>query len=176
MFFDMSCDIFSSQNCKWGGALAPTIDAPPLPVSFRIDFKILTPSRSLRSSGTELLTVPKVRIKRHGEAAFSFYAPSLWNTLPEYLRMAVTVETFNDICNNLILLITHCKIYSFDIYLFTYLCLFSSVCTPPQQLSLSLTITVLSSPLRCQCGQYLISSFFISRQLCVSFSYICTLS
>src|SRR4029434_10976933 len=94
MFFDMSCDIFSSQNCKWGGALAPTIDAPPLPVSFRIDFKILTPSRSLRSSGTELLTVPKVRIKRHGEAAFSFYAPSLWNTLPEYLRMAVTVETF----------------------------------------------------------------------------------
>src|SRR4029434_10143300 len=103
MFFDMSCDIFSSQNCKWGGALAPTIDAPPLPVSFMIDFKILTPSRSLRSSGTELLTVPKVRIKRHGEAAFSFYAPSLWNTLPEYLRMAVTVETFNDICNNLTL-------------------------------------------------------------------------
>src|SRR4029434_7724654 len=59
-----------------------------LPVSFRIDFKVLllvykslhshapeyitdmlsryTPSRSLRSSGTELLTVPKARTKRHG--------------------------------------------------------------------------------------------------------------
>ena len=87
-----------------------------LPVSFRIDFKVLllvykslhshapeyitdmlsryTPSRSLRSSSTELLTVPKARTKRHGEAAFSFYAPNLWNTLPEYLRMAETVETF----------------------------------------------------------------------------------
>src|SRR4029434_10014908 len=52
------------------------------------------PSRSMRSSGTELLTVPKARTKRHGEAAFSFYAPSLWSTLPEDLRMAETVETF----------------------------------------------------------------------------------
>ena len=73
-----------------------------LPFSFRIHFKIIllvykslhshapeymsdmpsryTPSRSLRSSGTELLTVPKARAKRHGEAAFSFYAPSLWKT------------------------------------------------------------------------------------------------
>src|SRR4029434_7435791 len=75
-----------------------------LPVSFRIDFKIIllvyksllshavenitdmfsryTPSRSLRSFGTELLTVPKARTKRHGEAAFSFLCPqpfSLWN-------------------------------------------------------------------------------------------------
>ena len=57
----MSCDIFSSQNCKWGGALAPTIDTPPLPVSFRIDFKILTPSRSLRSSGTEQFQKPGPR-------------------------------------------------------------------------------------------------------------------
>ena len=38
---------------------------------------VSTPSRSLRSSGTELLTVPKARTKRHGEAAFSFYALSL---------------------------------------------------------------------------------------------------
>src|SRR4029434_4861735 len=87
-----------------------------LPVSFRIDFKVLllvykslhshapeymsdilsryTPSRSLRSSGTELLTVPKARTKRYAEAAFSFYAPNLWNTLPEDLGMAETVETF----------------------------------------------------------------------------------
>src|SRR4029434_7281077 len=87
-----------------------------LPVSFIIDIKILllvykslhshapeymsdmlsryTPSRSLRSSGTEHLTVPKARTKRHGEAAFSFYASSLWNTLPVNLRMADTVETF----------------------------------------------------------------------------------
>ena len=48
-----------------------------------------TPSRSLRSSGTELLTVPKARTKRHGETAFSFYAPI------EMASMAETVETLN---------------------------------------------------------------------------------
>ena len=87
-----------------------------LPVSCRIDFKILLlvykslhshspeyisdmlirymPNRPLRSSGTELLTVPKARTKKHGEAAFSFYAPNLWNTLPEHLRRAETIEIF----------------------------------------------------------------------------------
>ena len=67
-----------------------------LPVSQRIDFKILLlvykalnglgpkyisdlllhyePSRPLRSSGSGLLSVPRVRTK-HGESASSFYAP-----------------------------------------------------------------------------------------------------
>ena len=36
------------------------------------------PSRSFRSSGTGLLSVPRVRTK-HGEAAFSYYAPNIWN-------------------------------------------------------------------------------------------------
>ena len=40
------------------------------------------PNMSLRSSGTGLLTTPKPRTKRHGEAAFSYYAPSLWNREP----------------------------------------------------------------------------------------------
>ena len=56
-------------------------------------FKVSAPSRSLRFSG--LLTIPKPRTKRHGEVAFSYYAPSLWNSLPENLRGgAVTVEIF----------------------------------------------------------------------------------
>jgi hypothetical protein len=42
------------------------------------------PSRSLRSTG--LLTIPKLKTKRHREAAFSYYAPSLRNSLPENLR------------------------------------------------------------------------------------------
>jgi hypothetical protein len=33
------------------------------------------PGRSLRSSDTGLLTIPKPRTKRHGETAFSYYAP-----------------------------------------------------------------------------------------------------
>ena len=87
-----------------------------LPVSARIDFKILllvhkalhgqapayiadmliryVPARTLRSSGTEQLVVPKVHTKRHGEAAFSYYAPHLWNTLPVELRMTASVNIF----------------------------------------------------------------------------------
>ena len=74
-----------------------------LPVDKRIDFKILLlvfkslnglgpryindllhnyePSRSLRSSGSGLLSVPRIRTK-HGKAAFSYYAPTNWNKLP----------------------------------------------------------------------------------------------
>ena len=51
------------------------------------------PSRTLRSSGTGQLSVPRVRTK-HGEAAFSYYAPSIWNKLPEICRSAATLTTF----------------------------------------------------------------------------------
>ncbi|KAF7660294.1 hypothetical protein LDENG_00283920 [Lucifuga dentata] len=47
------------------------------------------PCRPLRSSG--LLSVPRVRTK-HGEAAFSFSAPHLWNKLSEGLRSGPTVN------------------------------------------------------------------------------------
>ena len=81
---------------------------------FRIDFKVLLlvfkclnglgpsylsdlsyqPSRILRSSGTGLLIVPRVRTKTHGEAAFSHFGPRLWNSLPEGIRTAETVGVF----------------------------------------------------------------------------------
>ena len=86
-----------------------------LPVYQRIDFKILLlvfkalnglgpkyisdlliryePSRPLRSSGTGLLSVPRVKTK-HGEAAFSFYAPHIWNKIPENCRSADTLSAF----------------------------------------------------------------------------------
>ncbi len=87
-----------------------------LPVSFRIQFKILCmvfktlngqapdylckavtqyiPKRALRSSDQRLLVVPKVRTKKYGERAFSFAAPHLYNSLPEKIRMANTIDTF----------------------------------------------------------------------------------
>ncbi|XP_037631145.1 uncharacterized protein LOC119491325, partial [Sebastes umbrosus] len=86
-----------------------------LPVSQKIDFKILLlvykalnglgpkyisdlllcyePSRPLRSSGSGLLSVPRVRTK-HAEGAFSFYAPNIWNKLPENCRTATTLTSF----------------------------------------------------------------------------------
>uniref|UniRef100_A0A3P9M6K8 Reverse transcriptase domain-containing protein n=1 Tax=Oryzias latipes TaxID=8090 RepID=A0A3P9M6K8_ORYLA len=87
-----------------------------LPICFRIDFKILLtafkclnglapsylsdllvryePSRTLRSSGTGLLTIPTVKTKTYGEASFQHYGPRLWNSLPEGLRAAESIDTF----------------------------------------------------------------------------------
>ena len=75
-----------------------------LPVCQRIDIKILRlvcqalngfepinisdlllsyePPRPLRLSGTSLLSVPRIKT-RHGEAVFRYYAPHIWNKLPE---------------------------------------------------------------------------------------------
>ena len=86
-----------------------------LPVHQRIDFKVLMlvykalnglgpkyisdlltqyePPTPLRSSGSGYLSVPRFRT-RHGEAAFSFYAPHVWNKLPESLRWAETLSVF----------------------------------------------------------------------------------
>lgn len=55
------------------------------------------PSTPLRPSGTDLLTVHRLKTKR-GEAAFSFYSPHIWNKLPENFRSAPTLSslTFPD--------------------------------------------------------------------------------
>ncbi len=75
-----------------------------LPVRVRADFKVLlltykilnglapvylsdlvntyVPVRPLRSLVTSCLIVPKVNEKSAGERAFSFHAPTLWNSLP----------------------------------------------------------------------------------------------
>ncbi|KAJ0069885.1 hypothetical protein NL108_016058 [Boleophthalmus pectinirostris] len=81
-----------------------------LPVILRIDFKVLLvffkcldglgpsylselllpyePSRTLRSSGSRLLVIPKVRTHTHGEASFQYYGSRLLNCLPEEFRAA----------------------------------------------------------------------------------------
>ena len=87
-----------------------------LPVHFRIDFNVLLlvfnclnglgpsylsdllllyqPPWTLKSSGTGILTIPQVSSKKRVEAAFSCYGTQLWNSLPENLRVAETVEVF----------------------------------------------------------------------------------
>lgn len=87
-----------------------------LPVSFRIDFKILlfaykslnglaptylsdllqphVPLRSLRSADQLLLVVPRSRLKHRGDRAFAVVAPKLWNELPLHVRLAPTLPVF----------------------------------------------------------------------------------
>ena len=88
-----------------------------LPVSARIDFKILLlvfkvlnglgplylsellepyiPNRNLRSAKKKLLVVPKYNLRTYGYRAFSHRAPTLWNALPDDIRQVDLLETFN---------------------------------------------------------------------------------
>ena len=54
-----------------------------------------TPSRSLRSSHANLLSLP-LRTKRRtwGDRAFSIAAPSLWNSLPQHIRDCTDLPQF----------------------------------------------------------------------------------
>ena len=87
-----------------------------LPVSYRIDFKIIvttykvlnglaphylsslikpySSTRSLRSSTKHLLIIPKWKLSTFGRRSFSVAAPELWNKLPHYIRFAPNVSTF----------------------------------------------------------------------------------
>ena len=86
-----------------------------LPVTYRIDFKVLllafkslndhgplyiaemfetySPSRSLRSAEKLQLVQPSARTKQ-GEAAFSCYAVRLWNRLPIDIKTSPTIPIF----------------------------------------------------------------------------------
>ncbi len=84
-----------------------------LPVTFRIDFKVLIykslkdlgpkyiadmlteykPNTPLRSVGSSQLEIPRVHTKQ-GESAFSYFTTRSWNQLPEEIRCAKTLATF----------------------------------------------------------------------------------
>ena len=87
-----------------------------LPVYYRIQFKILlltykclngqgaeylcallsvhSSKRELKSSVQNLLYIPRTVFKSCGDRAFSFAAPTLWNSLPVHIKNAKTVESF----------------------------------------------------------------------------------
>ena len=87
-----------------------------LPVSFRVDFKILlltlkalnglappyivdllephVPGRCLRSSNAALLVVPRTNLVTKGDRAFAARAPRLWNKLPHDVRVAGSLTIF----------------------------------------------------------------------------------
>ncbi len=87
-----------------------------LPISFRIDYKIAvttfkclhdlspeylsdlievyTPSRPLRSASSALLKPKVTKFKTLGDRSFAYTAPSVWNSLPEYLRKETSIDSF----------------------------------------------------------------------------------
>ena len=87
-----------------------------LPVKWRVEYKLLVlvfralhdqtpaylaslitpyvPNRALRSAGQALLTVPRHNLERYGRRSFSCAGPTLWNALPEDIRMTVNINAF----------------------------------------------------------------------------------
>ena len=53
-----------------------------------------TPARMLRSSSSNLLSATHVSSKKHGERAFTFSGPQIWNSLPENIRSEKGLEKF----------------------------------------------------------------------------------
>jgi len=96
-----------------------------LPVRFRINYKILlitfkalhglappyisdlihtySPARTLRSSDTGLLRIPRHKLSSFGGRAFCTAAPTLWNSIPQDIRDLSTLHEFK----------THLKTYLF---------------------------------------------------------------
>lgn len=77
-----------------------------LPVSFRIDFKLLhgpapdyildllvpyVPKCNLRSLDRGLSSIPESRLKSNGDKALAVRAPMPWNELPEEIRLPESV-------------------------------------------------------------------------------------
>jgi len=56
------------------------------------------PSSLRTSAGTgSLLAIPKSRLKSKGDRAFAIRTPRLWNDLPEEIRLAESVTSFESI-------------------------------------------------------------------------------
>ena len=52
------------------------------------------PSRALRSAGQALLTVPRHNLERYGRRSFACAGPTLWNALPEDIRVIANINAF----------------------------------------------------------------------------------
>ena len=52
------------------------------------------PARDLRSSKKNLLVVPAFNINSYGRRAFSVASPLLWNSLPQHIRDAGSLDIF----------------------------------------------------------------------------------
>ena len=105
------------QRCKKSDHMTPHLKHLHwLPVQQRIKFKILTltykclhglapqylsdllsvynPSRTLRSSSSMQLVVPKTKLSSYGDRSFAKVAPFLWNNIPVNVKMATSVDEF----------------------------------------------------------------------------------
>ena len=69
----------TKQRCLKG-------QAPQYLTDFCLPLSAITSRQRLRSASRQLLDVPRYRLSTFARRAFSVAGPSVWNSLPEYLR------------------------------------------------------------------------------------------
>lgn len=52
------------------------------------------PTRQLRSSNAQCISIPRTRLRTYGDRAFSKAAPALWNSLPVFIKESQSISTF----------------------------------------------------------------------------------
>jgi hypothetical protein len=103
-------------SCKKYDHIQPVLrELHWLPIDKRIEFKLATltfkvlensqpaylsellrrhvPTRSLRSTGKNLLVIPNIK-SANGRRSFSFAGPAIWNSLPESIRNSTSLTIF----------------------------------------------------------------------------------
>ena len=74
-------------------------NSTPLYISSLLDKQ--TFGRQLRSSSDKtILKIPKKKLKSYGERSFTFFAPTLWNSLPRDLRESSNLIKFKKALKN----------------------------------------------------------------------------
>jgi len=109
--------LYVVTRCSWYTHMQPVLkDLHWLPVNRRIEHKILVytyralyglapsylssmvewykPTRSLRSADQWLLKTPITNMKTYGDRTFAMAAPTLWNSLPQSVRKASSLDSF----------------------------------------------------------------------------------
>ena len=61
---------------------------------FKIFLQSCLPTQDLRSSKKNLLSVAAFNVNSYGRRAFSVAAPLLWNSLPQHIRDAGSLDIF----------------------------------------------------------------------------------
>ena len=131
--------VYNVQLCIYGNSFRECFFRKP---SYLADLIMpYHPSRNLRSSGTNLLSVPDIR-SEIGRRSFSYAAPKLWNSLPPDLRSCTCISTFQG------KLKTH--LFPPQVCLYRLTCLGQWTCTVLDSLSLRfMFLQVCSGGLNC---------------------------
>jgi hypothetical protein len=70
------------------------LNEPLFPSYIKEFVNVYIPNKNLRSASKSLLIKPKMKLLTYGERAFNFAAPDVWNSLPEIIKGANTLEIF----------------------------------------------------------------------------------